>query len=129
LSDALFDEAPPFREAEFLLVRLFIAIGPLGGILFELLAPFPISYFHDRGPFLGRHPLLQTGFICRILFPFCLAVGHTFPDKFGQISSGDVLLRRLIGALPLVLLTQGAIAQRLRRLRHTGFASKQQHRE
>jgi hypothetical protein len=49
--DALFDEEPPFREAEFLLVRLFIAIRPLGGVLFELLAPLPISYLHDRRPF------------------------------------------------------------------------------
>ena len=108
---------------------MFIAISSLGGFLLELLASVPISYFLNFGPFLGRHPFLWTRFICSILFPFRLPVGQAFPDKIGQISADDILLRRLIGAVLLVLPTQRTVARELRRLCHAGIAIKQQQHE
>jgi hypothetical protein len=62
-----------------------------------------------------------------LLFSRCLPVGHAFPDKLSQVSSDDILLRRLLRTLLAVLLAQCPFAQRLRRgrLGHNGIASEQ----
>ena len=53
--DAILDEAPALFNAEFLFVRLPVAISPFGGLPLKLFVPFTIPNFHDGLPLFGRH--------------------------------------------------------------------------
>ena len=88
------------RDAELLLICLLVAVGPFGGFLFELLAPFPIPHIQDGGPLFDRHPSFYASFIRTLLSSLRLPVGHAFADKFGQIPAGDIFMRRLLRCTP-----------------------------
>jgi hypothetical protein len=117
LGDAFLEEATALGYAELLLIRLLIAVGALGGFLFELLAPFPVPHVQDGGPLFDRHPSLHAPFVRTLLSSLGLPIGHALAHEFGQIPAGNILLFRLSGALLAVLLPQCPLAHRCGRAR------------
>ena len=55
MRDTLLDEVPSLRDTKLLLVRLPVAVGPFGGLLFELFVSFAIAHLLDGSPLLGRN--------------------------------------------------------------------------